>query len=103
MKRKRIIKSQPVNIRVRRYRRINNTLAERRAEVENEFINHSIHEDFDTSQESNVTINIQKPLKEMLRSWVNYHRITTRAVNDLLNILKKSGNTIEKNLCFMRF
>lgn len=32
-----------------------------------------------------------EPLRDLLRSWVNCHGITTRAVNDLLKILKASG------------
>lgn len=86
------MKFQSVNSRVKRHRKIKSILINRRAEVEDEF-----RENFDTSQESNIPIDTQKPLEEMLRSWINYHRITTRAVNDLLQILKKSGiNTIEK-------
>lgn len=106
MTRRRIIKFRPVNRRVHRHRRINNILVERRAEVKNEIINYNIRENFNSSQESNTPIDTQKSLDAMLRSWVNYHRITTRAVNDLLQILKKSGmTTVEKNknLCAISY
>lgn len=103
MGRKKLIKFRPVNrqsvnVRVYRYRRINSILAERRAEAEAQFINHSLTEDFDTSQESSAVIDTQKPLEELLRSWINYHRITTRAVNDLLKILKKSGINLQLSI-----
>lgn len=38
---------------------------------------------FDSINEPNIT--------SLLRSWVNCHGITTRAVNDLLGILRRSG------------
>lgn len=88
MTRKKVMKYRSVNSRVHRYRRINNILAKRRSEANDT----QFSEDIDTSQESSIPINTQKPLKDMLRSWINLHRITTRAVNDLLQILKKSGN-----------
>lgn len=76
------------NARVRRHRKINKSIAERRKEIENELRDRNY---FDRSLESVFEINQIKPLKQSLRSWVNCHGITTRAVNDLLKILIKSG------------
>lgn len=96
MTRKIVIKYRSANRRVHRHRRVNNILAKRRAEVEES----RFSADFDETQfseETSIPINTQKPLSEMLRSWISIHRITTRAVNDLLQILKKSGNIKKTN------
>lgn len=79
-------KKRPAKSRGKRYRGINSLLAKRRLEAED---NQYVSED---SQESNIAVDVQKSVAEMLRSWINCHGITTRAVNDLLQILKKSGN-----------
>lgn len=76
-------------LRVRRHREINKHIVKKRSEIKNR---PSIDcEYFDSSLESTVEVDQETILKQLLRSWVNCHGITTRAVNDLLQILRKSG------------
>lgn len=84
-------KPRPAKSRSRRYRRINSLLERRRADAEDEFNNQEFSEDVNISQETVIGIDVQKPLADLLRTWINCHGITTRAVNDLLQIFKKSG------------
>lgn len=39
----------------------------------------------------------QKAYPDLIRSWVNVHGITTRAVNDLLRILRLAGLIFSEN------
>lgn len=45
----------------------------------------------ETSIEDSVSDLNDVDVKSLLRSWVNCHKITTRAVNDLLKIFKRAG------------
>lgn len=49
------------------------------------------HQSIDSCDESVYEIATNKSTRELLRSWVNYHGVTMRAVNDLMKILKKAG------------
>lgn len=65
--------------RYRNQRQVKTILAQRLEAVQEEMENKKTF--------GEAKINKKKSLKELLRSWVNCHGITTRAVNDLLGIL----------------
>lgn len=69
--------------RVREHRQVNRFIAGWRKSIETDGDNQI--------DDSLPQVNSETPLNQLLRSWVNCHGITTRAVNDLLKILRNSG------------
>lgn len=71
-----------------RRRILNETVEEREILHQSQDINLSVAEEFEN----------KKNTRDLLRSWVNCHSITTRAVNDLLKILRNAGELINFHL-----
>lgn len=87
--------TENTNQRSRRHRKVNKLIAERRNAVVNEMELMNVENDHMFSPPSEI--NTETPINDLIRSWVNCHGITTRAVNDLLGILNKAGT---ENLIF---
>lgn len=50
-----------------------------------------IHTEFQRSVYGSVMVDTVVPLRDRLKMWSSEHRITGRAINDLLSILNKTG------------
>lgn len=73
--------------RMKTWRAVQSLIKQRRKAVEEEFNENY----FDESIEIPMDIADDISLRQLLRSWSNCHGITTRAINDLLKILKRTG------------
>lgn len=77
------------NYRYRRHRQVKRLIALRTNSVLQEMP--SAADYVFSPPQSPSSINNNTPLNDLIRSWVNCHGITTRAVNDLLRIMKSAG------------
>lgn len=89
--------SRKNNYRYRRNRQVKRLINQRRCavlqEMQSRHIDHVL-----SPPELTTNINNCVTLKESIRSWVNVHGISTRAVNDLLKIMSTAGT--KKNTLF---
>lgn len=82
--------------RMKTWRAVQSLIEQRRRAVEEEFNENYFDESIEIPTDIAIADDIS--LKQLLRSWVNCHGITTRAVNDLLKILKRTGIVMVFNL-----